>query len=184
VAIDAAGSLHIEERHAQCLCCRQNRVIVAANCCSACVLGLRLALVYECDHCQELQRIPHPMWRYQPTPEEFGNDTWACHHCHQQSHWRVHGDHLLLIPPEHCPEGWGRREEWLEQVRAQRIAVLARNRELGGKVEEIKNNCKRFWKFVFYTDKVIWGVALFVPIYMIASAYWMRTEFELDFNTN
>lgn len=72
----------------------------------------------------------------------------------------------------------------MEQVRAQRIAVLARNRELGGKVEEIKNNCKRFWKFVFYTDKVIWGVALFVPIYMIASAYWMRTEFELDFNTN
>ena len=71
--------------------CRQERLIVDESCCSACLLGRRLGpLRYECDSCHRVQPIVHPMYRYQPTAADFGNDTWACHvGCQEQTHWRI-----------------------------------------------------------------------------------------------
>ena len=58
----------------------QVRVIVEvrfhANLCEACLFGVQHTLRYECDGCMRLQRIPHPMWRYEAMPVEFGNVTW------------------------------------------------------------------------------------------------------------
>lgn len=48
--------------------------------CDACWLGRQIVLRYQCQQCGGIQRIPHPMWRYQEDgPESFGHTPWACH---------------------------------------------------------------------------------------------------------
>lgn len=119
----APGSGEIEqcERRGVCRFCRQNRVIVDRDSCDACLLGQEHVLPYECEGCGRSQRIPHPMWRYQPTPGEFGNVTWHCHQlCNAFTQWRVDTGAVDRVPLHDCPESWGRQEEWLAQVRAQR----------------------------------------------------------------
>ena len=53
-------------------------------------------------------------------PEEFGHDTWACRRCQDQTHFRIEPGEIHFVPLDDCPESWGRREEWLAAVRAQR----------------------------------------------------------------
>eukprot|EP01052_Picozoa_sp_SAG31_P029186 SAG31_NODE_2881_length_4958_cov_3.159086_4_plen_245_part_00 len=126
VRIDATGSVHRAVQVAQCLLCRQERVIADEGCCGQCLLGKRLPLRYECERCHQLQRIPHPMWKYQPSPGEYGNDTWACRRrCGSQTRWRVYPADAHYIPPEEAPESWGRRDEWLAAVRAARMQQIS-----------------------------------------------------------
>ena len=82
-------------------------------------MGARHPLLYECARCGGVQRIPHPMWRYQPTPSAFGDVTWACHvACDDYTTWRVHPDDAPRVPLADAPDGWGARDEWLAGVRA------------------------------------------------------------------
>jgi hypothetical protein len=70
-----------------------------------------------------VQRIPHPMWRYQPSPTAHGAASWACHvGCHDYTNWRIVPDDVVRIPAQEVPESWGRRDEWLELIRASRTA--------------------------------------------------------------
>jgi len=109
--------------------CRKTKVIIDHGQCDACLLGMRFPLHYECERCHRAQQIPHPMWRYQASPTTFGNRTWACHRgCNDQTHWRVVPEDAGKVPDSDCPEGWGRREDWLAAVRRQR------HRELSAKI--------------------------------------------------
>ena len=47
--------------------------------------------------------------------------------CGDQTHWRIDPADAHLVPADDCPESWGRREEWLAQVRRQRRRELAQN---------------------------------------------------------
>eukprot|EP00457_Paulinella_chromatophora_P011355 gb/GEZN01011489.1/.p1 GENE.gb/GEZN01011489.1/~~gb/GEZN01011489.1/.p1 ORF type:complete len:260 (-),score=52.13 gb/GEZN01011489.1/:374-1057(-) len=115
------GAVVSSQHQATCRMCQQTKVIADAQymLCELCVLGSRFCFRYECDSCHRTQRIPHPMWRYQNTTSQFGTATWACHQrCGTYTHWRVLAEDASRIPAEHCPVGWGRREEWLAEVRA------------------------------------------------------------------
>mmetsp|Transcript_2193 Transcript_2193/g.6909 ORF Transcript_2193/g.6909 Transcript_2193/m.6909 type:complete len:266 (+) Transcript_2193:185-982(+) len=119
------GSLYVAQRTEMCSLCMQTRVIVEERgqfrLCDACLLGTQFTLRYECERCRRFQRIPHPMWRYQPTPNDFGNTSWFCHvACHEQTHWRVHEQDVPRVPVHDCPESWGRRDEWFHTIREQR----------------------------------------------------------------
>ena len=105
---------------AECHMCRQHREIVDNNrvLCDKCLLGSELTFEYVCERCNRNQRIPHPMWLYQPSATEFGTATWACHRgCGDYTHWRITDNDASRIPMEHLPQAWGRREDWLETVR-------------------------------------------------------------------
>ena len=66
------------------------------------------------------------MYRYQPTANDFGNNSWACHQrCGDYTMWRVANQDVGLVPAHDAPEGWGVRDEWLAQVREQRRRELA-----------------------------------------------------------
>lgn len=108
----------------QCTSCRQLRQIADPQhrLCAACVIGIRYIFHYECIRCHGTQQIPHPMWNYQPTPNEFGTATWACRRCGDYTHWRIIDRDAANIPPEHTPESWGQRDVWLEAVRVQSLA--------------------------------------------------------------
>ena len=112
----------------KCRMCCQERVLLDGGKCDACILGSQFALTYECDRCGRHQRIPHPMWRYQTTPGEFGTSTWACHNgCDDYTHWRVIEADLGRVPAHDAPEGWQMLDRWLEQLREER-ARFARMR--------------------------------------------------------
>lgn len=65
------------------------------------------------------------MWKYQPSPQEFSGDTWACHvGCGTYTKWRIKTSDIEKIPAQEAPESWGLREEWLRQVGAQRQAEV------------------------------------------------------------
>ena len=116
-----AGEVVVAQARGRCrLCCHENKVIIAQGVCDACLLGTRYALKYECDRCHGVQRIPHPMWRYQPTPDAYGGATWACHgRCGDYTYWRVVRGDLARIPAQERPEAWG-TGEWLREVRERR----------------------------------------------------------------
>ncbi|CAK9074501.1 unnamed protein product [Durusdinium trenchii] len=112
------GVPSITENRGQCQMCRQMHILVDQGMCEACNLGRRYVFRYECQRCHRLQRIPHPMWRYQATPTDFSSSTWACHQgCGDYTTWRLAPEDVGQVPDMECPESWGRREEWLEQVR-------------------------------------------------------------------
>lgn len=131
-SVDAQGGVQLAEEHATCGVCMQLRPgvvpgvalggrLVTPPRCRACVLGSRYAFAYECERCHRQQRIPHPMWLYQAAPDAFGDTPWACHvGCGDYTKWRVVDP--AQVPAEHCPESWGRREEWLANVRDASIA--------------------------------------------------------------
>ena len=55
---------------------------------------------YECARCHRIQEIPHPMWRYQKGPNDYGTASWACHQgCDAFTHWRI-------IPEDVSQAGW------------------------------------------------------------------------------
>ena len=119
------GTFEVADRVETCTLCRQARLIIGeirgGPVCDACMLGQGNPLRYECERCRRNQRIPHPMYRYQPTAERFGDVTWACHvGCNAQTHWRVATADVHLVPAADAPESWGVRDAWLDRVRAQR----------------------------------------------------------------
>jgi hypothetical protein len=89
--------------------------------CELCLLGSEYQFRYECERCHQVQSIPHPMWRYQPTAAAFGDTSWACHRrCGDYTHWRIVAEDVGRVPAQHAPEGWGMRETWLAAVRERR----------------------------------------------------------------
>mmetsp|Transcript_17882 Transcript_17882/g.53208 ORF Transcript_17882/g.53208 Transcript_17882/m.53208 type:complete len:262 (-) Transcript_17882:9-794(-) len=128
--ISIAGDAVVEhDGVGRCVTCQQERVIVLRGTdrgrhyalCDACFFGHRLALRYECQGCGGVQRIPHPMWRYQVDgPESFGHTPWACHvRCETFTNWRVLGADAHLVPADDAPESWGRPDA-IARVRALR----------------------------------------------------------------
>eukprot|EP00569_Conticribra_weissflogii_P011826 CAMPEP_0171376380 /NCGR_PEP_ID=MMETSP0879-20121228/18552_1 /TAXON_ID=67004 /ORGANISM="Thalassiosira weissflogii, Strain CCMP1336" /LENGTH=281 /DNA_ID=CAMNT_0011886189 /DNA_START=19 /DNA_END=860 /DNA_ORIENTATION=- len=62
----------------------------SVNMCTDCQRGMSNTLHYQCQRCHRIQRIPHPMYRYQNSPLEFGTTSWACHvGCGDYTFWRI-----------------------------------------------------------------------------------------------
>mmetsp|Transcript_19060 Transcript_19060/g.59942 ORF Transcript_19060/g.59942 Transcript_19060/m.59942 type:complete len:194 (-) Transcript_19060:67-648(-) len=115
------GTVALNTKHMQCHMCRQMRIITGNSMCDACNAGTRRPLTYECERCHRHQVIPHPMYRYQPTPEEYCNSSWACHQgCGDYTRWRVIGRDVANVPPDDAPESWGLADAQLARVRAER----------------------------------------------------------------
>lgn len=104
--------------------------------CEPCLLGQEFAFRYECDRCHRKQVIPHPMWKYQKSPQEYSSATWACHQrCGDYTHWKIEERCIAQIPdaliPAEWPAEWQRREQedpLSEEMRAiVREQSLARN---------------------------------------------------------
>jgi len=124
-------------RAGECQVCFQTKLLLLTDdtnnnnrplCCDACYLGMRHPLLYECQLCVNVQRIPHPMYRYQLHPREFGNDTWACQqrNCQTFTKWRILASQLPLIPPGDVPESWG--EDVIMEMTRARVVVVAQQR--------------------------------------------------------
>mmetsp|Transcript_19650 Transcript_19650/g.50776 ORF Transcript_19650/g.50776 Transcript_19650/m.50776 type:complete len:218 (+) Transcript_19650:30-683(+) len=128
ITIDPAGIVRrVEVRSAVCRLCQQTREMTdTSGLCAACRIGVTNALLYECDRCHRVQRIPHPMYRYQHDGvHAFGDVTWACHvGCGDYTHWRVVPEDAERVPAHDAPASWGQREVWLAAVRAQRLREL------------------------------------------------------------
>jgi len=119
------GQVKVNQNIGKCQMCLQVRPIIDRRMCSACLLGSIHVLSYECDRCHNVQQIPHPMWRYQPQPDQFGTESWACHAaCGDYTHWRVVPVDAAKIPAQECPDAWGRRDEWLAPIRERRRLEL------------------------------------------------------------
>ena len=122
------GGLTVAAGIDECGVCHQARPVAerlrGTPVCGACSLGVRHPLRYECERCHRVQRIPHPMYRYQVDgPAAFGNNSWFCGggECQDFTKWRVHPADVQRVPADDCPEAWGRREDWFAQVRVQRL---------------------------------------------------------------
>ena len=62
---------------------------------------------YECNKCGKFQTIPHPMYRYQTTPDAFGTASWACHQqCGDYTYWRIKADQVAKVPNVDKPATW------------------------------------------------------------------------------
>lgn len=127
---DDFGTIEAVSAAGRCSFCHQIRVILDRQAtetgilelCDACSFGQRHILRYECQRCGGIQRIPHPMWRYQESPTVFGNVTWVCHgRCKDFTTWRVFSDDGASVPVQDAPASWGRQEQWLVQVREERL---------------------------------------------------------------
>ena len=156
----AQGIVSVTERRDPCKICRQTRVIVneQQGICEACLLGLRYRFQYECDSCHRVQRIAHPMWKYQRTPTVFGTETWSCQlGCNRQTHWKIIATQAGLVPAEHCPLTWGRRDVWLAEVRRE---------------SKRKNKERRNRVFYFRATLLLWLVTVLVMF----GLEWMKVE--------
>uniref|UniRef100_A0A7S4RWF0 RING-type domain-containing protein n=1 Tax=Alexandrium monilatum TaxID=311494 RepID=A0A7S4RWF0_9DINO len=115
------GAVALNTEQMRCIMCRQMRIITENRMCDACNVGCRRPLLYECERCHRRQRIPHPMYRYQPSPQEYCNSSWACHQgCGDYTRWRVVPEDVQHVPPQDAPESWGLLESQLVRVREQR----------------------------------------------------------------
>eukprot|EP00521_Asterionellopsis_glacialis_P016340 CAMPEP_0195300964 /NCGR_PEP_ID=MMETSP0707-20130614/28500_1 /TAXON_ID=33640 /ORGANISM="Asterionellopsis glacialis, Strain CCMP134" /LENGTH=322 /DNA_ID=CAMNT_0040363793 /DNA_START=176 /DNA_END=1144 /DNA_ORIENTATION=- len=124
VSSDTLGIVtRIEAIHhaGKCKICNQEKeFLVQQNkkeqVCDACFLGRRRPLIYECEQCHATQRIPHPMYRYQPSLQEFGKNSWACQGlCQNFTMWRILPQQAKYIPPGDTPESWC--DDYLEVAR-------------------------------------------------------------------
>ena len=114
-----------EQPSIQCIMCQQLRFPSAerSDLCAPCFIGANNPLRYECDRCHRVQRIDHPMYRYQLTPNSFGTATWACHQgCMNYSKWRIIPQDVRRVPVEDAPDGWNLREQEFEVIREIRRA--------------------------------------------------------------
>lgn len=101
-----------------CKVCCQFKVIVDRHMCDACTFGSRYPLRYECSQCSNVQRIPHPMYRYQDSPTAYSHTTWACHQeCMDYTRWRVIPADVRRVPDADAPPSWNRNEAILNRVR-------------------------------------------------------------------
>lgn len=91
--------------------------------CARCVEGTGQPLEYECNRCHRTQVIPHPMYTYQTTPEEYSSATWACHRgCNDYTNWKIIDPQV--ITDRQAPESWGRRQHFLARVRTLRLEEM------------------------------------------------------------
>lgn len=93
-----------------CLICNQNKDVLVENdnICDSCYLGRRQPLKYECQQCHGIQKIPHPMYRYQKSEDVFGNVTWACQgKCGRFTNWKIQPEELHRVPLGDAPKSWG-----------------------------------------------------------------------------
>lgn len=112
--------INVDEAPINCAMCRMTRLPSQehASLCSACYSGIRNPLRYECNTCHRIQRIPHPMYRYQENPFSFGSSSWACHQgCHTYTMWRIIPEDISKVPMEDAPDGWRLRELEYEEIR-------------------------------------------------------------------
>jgi len=119
----------------QCRMCMQGgKVIVSNNLCADCKFGCQHVLRYDCEKCGGRQRIPHPMYRYQPSPDKYSTATWACHLGRRKgcgyTKWRIAPDDVARIPVNDRPESGGDMEEVFRAVRQLREREL-RDKERG-----------------------------------------------------
>jgi hypothetical protein len=89
---------------------QQQEVVV----CDACFLGQVQPLWYECRTCRVRQSIQHPMYRYQPSPDAFGNQTWTCLSCGKFTYWRIVAQQCRYIPIGDAP--WIREDALLTEA--------------------------------------------------------------------
>lgn len=107
-----------------CLICNQNKDVLVENdnICDSCFLGRRQPLKYECQQCHHIQKIPHPMYRYQKTKDQFGNVTWACQgKCGRFTKWKIQPEELHRIPLGDAPKSWG--TDYIKNAR-NRVQIL------------------------------------------------------------
>ncbi len=130
IRMGADGELMVCENQARCRMCCQLRVLESGGggCCEPCTKGSQCPLEYECSRCHSMQRIGHPMFRYQATPEEWGTTTWACHRgCGTYTNWRISPkglDELRSLKWE-LPLTWPESQAALELLREQRRAGVS-----------------------------------------------------------
>jgi hypothetical protein len=108
----------------QCLICNQHKEFLVDNdnVCDSCFLGRRQPLRYECQQCHGVQKIPHPMYRYQKTRDQFGNATWACQgKCGRFTKWKIQPEEVHRIPLGDAPKSWG--SDYIKVAR-DRVLVL------------------------------------------------------------
>ena len=109
------GALAIHETRGCCRMCCQDRVIVSDNLCSNCLVGQSHTFRYICGRCSGVQRIPHPMWQYQTSPDQLGSASWACHvGCHDYTYWRIHPEDVERVPNSLQPGTWSAVEANVE----------------------------------------------------------------------
>lgn len=124
IQVAADGEIRVARGLKQCACCNQARPVAeeiqGQPLCPACAIGVRSPLRYECERCHGLSRIPHPMYRYQVSPAEFGTTPWFCRQCNDFTNRRILPVDLNRVPHDDCPESWGRRDDWFALVREQR----------------------------------------------------------------
>lgn len=130
------GGLQVAAGCEECAVCHQARPVAERMggqqpLCAACGVGIRSPLRYECERCHRVGPVPHPMYRYQPSAAEFGNNPWFCQPCADFTNRRVVPADVARVPPDDCPESWGRRDEWFAAVRAQRAREQAAREETG-----------------------------------------------------
>lgn len=119
------GTLVLRTFEDKCSMCRHHKIMVDLDrrLCSDCSFGSVYNLRYECNGCHKIQRIPHPMWRYQEKADTYGSSSWACHQrCGDYTHWRVIPDDLERVPSNDIPASWGRDEDFLDMIRQHRLA--------------------------------------------------------------
>lgn len=99
----------LEEPVQACKTCNQTKTFfVDDQECDACFLGQRHPLLYECQSCQCAQRIPHPLYRYQESPDAYTSVQWSClgHACGKFTYWRLLSDQIRFIPVGDAPASW------------------------------------------------------------------------------
>ena len=78
--------------------------------CTSCHFGIlliRYPLRYTCQNCYNVQYISHPMYRYQPSHDQYSTATWACHqNCQTYTHWRIVPNDVYRIPRDDVPNTW------------------------------------------------------------------------------
>ena len=98
------------------------------------------------------------MWRYQAKPTSFGTTPWACQTCGDYTCWRVVAADADLVPHSDAPESWGRRGQWLEDIRRPRNEVVDQVAELELDFFDITS---------FITRKIMWLVAILAVFYYL-----------------
>jgi hypothetical protein len=75
--------------------------------CASCYEGSEQPLHYFCSKCNQKQRIPHPMYKYQQTPDVHGTASWACHQkCGDYTFWRIDPADIPKLAPGKIPKTW------------------------------------------------------------------------------
>jgi hypothetical protein len=103
-----------------CSSCSRNGPILhpQLDLCESCILGMHFPLRYKCKNCNIEQQLPRPIWLSQPKFNKFSSMKWPCHgKCQKPTRWQVVVSDAHKIPPEHCPESWERKEEWIQNLK-------------------------------------------------------------------